>query len=289
MIAPGDVLRASDLIGDSPELGSPPMVYRRLVEVINHPRGGAADVANVISQDTALTARLLRLVNSAFFSFPRKIETVSQAVSVVGTSQVRDLSLATSVTDVFKSIPSDLMDMAGFWKHSLACGVGARVIARLRSEPNLERFFVAGILHDVGRLVLLLRAPEQGRTVLLRARERKALLFETEQAVIGLDHGRIGGVLMEHWSMPESLREAVRFHHEPSKATRYPVEAATIHLADVVANALRHGSGGERFVPPISASAWTTLGLDPQVIPFAVEQIDREYAASVHFLGIESA
>jgi len=289
VIAPSSSLTPSDLIDSSPELGSPPLVYRRLMEVINHPRGGAGDVANVISQDTALTARLLRLVNSAFFSFPRKIETVSQAVSVVGTSQVRDLSLATSVTDLFKSIPPDLMDVAGFWKHSLACGVGARVISSLRSESNVERFFVAGILHDVGRLVFLLRAPEQARTVMERARERRALLFETEQAVVGFDHARIGGALMEHWSMPESLREAVRFHHEPSKAPRYPVEAATIHAADVIANALRHGGSGERFVPPMSASAWTSLGLDPQVIPFAVEQIDREYAASVHFLGLEEA
>lgn len=289
MIAPSSSLRPQDLVAESPELSSPPMVYRRLMEVINHPRGGAGDVANVIAQDTALTARLLRLVNSAFFAFPRKIETVSQAVSVVGTSQVRDLSLATSVTSLFRDIPSDLIDVDGFWKHGLACGVAARAIAGLRGESNVERFFVAGILHDVGRLVLLLRAPEQARLVLQRAGERRALLFETEREMLGFDHGKIGGALMEHWSMPESLREAVRFHHEPAKATRYPVEAATIHVADVLANALRHGASGERFVPPLSASAWTSLALDTTTIPFAVEQIDREYAASVHFLGLEEA
>ncbi len=273
MIAPSQGLTPADLIGDSPELSSPPLVYRRLVEVINHPRGGAGDVANVISQDTALTARLLKLVNSAFFSFPRKIETVSQAVSVVGTSQVRDLSLATSVTDVFKSVAPDVMDVAGFWKHSLACGVGARVIASLRKESNVERFFVAGILHDIGRLVFILRAPDQARLVMQRAGERGALLFETEREMLGFDHGRIGGALMEHWSMPESLREAVRSHHEPVKATRYPLEAATIHVADIMANALRLGGSGERFVPPMSASAWSSLGLDPQMMPFAVEPV----------------
>lgn len=287
MIAPGSALRPNHLIAESPELRSPPLVYRRLMEVLNHPRGGAGDVANVISQDMALTARLLKLVNSAFYSFPRKIETVSQAVSVVGTSQVRDLSLATSVADAFKNLPSDLIDVDAFWRHSLACGVAARAIAGLRSETNVERFFVAGILHDLGRLVLIMRAPDEARLVMQRAQERGALLFETEREVIGFDHGRVGGALMEHWTMPDSLREAVRFHHEPAKAERFPVEAATVHVADIIANGLQLGGSGERFVPPMSASAWASLGVDPLMIPFAVDQIDREYAASLHFLGLE--
>jgi HD-like signal output (HDOD) protein len=274
------------LIEGAPELGSPPLIYRRLVEVINHPRGGAGDVAAVIRQDTALTARLLKLVNSAFFSFPRKIETVSQAVSVVGTSQVRDLALATSITELFQDVPADLIDVEGFWKHSLACGVGARVIARLRSEANVERFFVAGILHDVGRLVLLMRAPDEARGFMERASERGALLFETEREMVGFDHGWVGGALMDHWSMPDSLRDAIRHHHEPAKAGRFPIEAATVHVADIITNALRLGSSGEKYVPKISASAWTKLGLDPASISFAVEEMERDYAASVHFLGL---
>jgi HD-like signal output (HDOD) protein len=286
MIATSSGLRPKDLIDESPELGSPPMVYRRLVEVINHPRGGAGDVANVIRQDTALTARLLKLVNSAFFSFPKKIDTVSQAVSVVGTSQVRDLALATSVTELFGSLPSDLIDAEGFWKHSLACGVGARAIAGLRNETNIERFFVAGILHDVGRLVLIMRAPDETRQILDRAAERGTVLYEAEREMIGFDHGKIGGALMDHWSMPDALREAIRYHHEPNKAERFPLETATVHVADILANALQYGGSGERFVPPISAGAWTSLGIDPPKIAFAVDQMEREYAASVHFLGL---
>jgi len=286
VIATGQQLRMKDLLADSPELGSPPLVYRRLMEVINHPRGGAGDVANVIREDTALTARLLKLVNSAFFAFPKKIETVSQAVSVVGTSQVRDLALATSVTDLFKGIPSDLIDVEDFWKHSLAVGVAARVIAGLRSEANIERFFVAGILHDVGRLVFLLRAPEKTREVIVRARQREALLFETEREMFGFDHGRMGGTLMDHWKMPDALREAIRLHHEPHRAERYPIEAATIHVADVVATGLQMGSSGERYVPPISAGAWAKLGVDPGMMGFVVEDVERQYGAAVHLLGL---
>jgi len=286
MIAVESRLKPRDLVGDTPELGSPPLIYRRLMEVINHPRGGAGDVAKVIREDTALTARLLKLVNSAFFAFPKKIETVSQAVSVVGTSQVRDLALATSVTDLFKGVPSDLINVEDFWKHSLAVGVAARVVAGMRSESNVERFFVAGILHDVGRLVLLMRAPEHAKQVLERARREEAYLHAVERDFLGFDHARLGGILMDHWSMPETLREAIQLHHDPNRAERYPAEAATVHVADIIATALAIGSSGERYVPTISAGGWAKLGIDPGVLGFAVEEIDRQYASAVHLLGL---
>lgn len=288
MIADARSFTAQQLVDDSPELGSPPIVYQRLMEVINHPRGGAGDVANVIRQDTALTARLLRLVNSAFFSFPRKIDTVSQAVSVVGTSQVRDLALATSVMDMFERIPSDAIDVSRFWTHSLACGVAARALAGLRREGNVERFLVAGILHDVGRLVLYLRAPDIARHILEEAGRREELLYEVERRRLAFDHGTVGGVLMRRWNMPASLAEALEHHHDPVRAHRYPVEAATIHVADIVVTALQVGSSGESFVSPISQSAWGRLELDVPVIPSLVEEFDRQYAAAVHLLGLSA-
>jgi HD-like signal output (HDOD) protein len=285
MIAPRGALGPANLIADCPEFGSPPLVYKRLVEVINHPRGGAHDLADVIRQDTALTGRLLKLVNSAFFSFPKKIETISQAVGIVGTSQLRDLALATSITELFREVPPHLVDVDGFWRHSLACGVAARVLASMRTESNVERFFVAGILHDIGRLVLFMRVPEESNAVIARARACGAMLYETERDMLGFDHARVGGALMDHWKMPESLKEAVRFHHEPLKAVRFPLDVAIVHVADILANALQLGSSGERFIPPLSAHAWTALGLDPRVISFVIEQIDREYEAALLSMG----
>ncbi len=286
MIADPRALTAQQLVDDSPELGSPPIVYQRLMDVINHPRGGAGDVANVIRQDTALTARLLKLVNSAFFSFPKKIDTVSQAVSVVGTSQVRDLALATSVMDMFERIPSDIIDVSRFWTHSLACGVAARILAGVRREGNVERFLVAGILHDVGRLILFLRAPDAARHILEEASRDGRLLYEVERSRLGFDHGTVAGILMRRWNMAGALSEALEYHHDPVKAQRYPMEAATVHVADILVTALSAGSSGERFVSPVSQSAWSRLELDPRMIPSVVEEFDRQYAAAVHLLGL---
>lgn len=279
--------RPSELVEGSIDLASPPLVYERLMEVINHPRGGAADVAYVIREDTALTARLLKVVNSAFFSFPRRIDTVSQAVTVVGTTQVRDLALATSVVTLFKDIPGDLLDMDGFWRHSLACGVAARVLAGLRREGNVERYFVSGILHDVGKLVMCLRAPGPLRQIMEEAREGEALLQEIEGRVLGFDHAQVGEALLDLWNMPANLRETVRFHHSPHRAERFPLEAAAIHVADVMANALGLGNAGQRLVPPLSTRAWDAVGVDPGLTSTALGELERQYEAAVHLVGLE--
>lgn len=281
-------LRPSELVQGSVQLASPPRIYDRLVEVINHPRGGAADVAKVVMDDTGLTARLLKVVNSAFFSFPRPIETVSQAVTVVGTSQIRDLALATSVVALFKDVPADLVDMEGFWRHSLACGAGARVLAGLRREGNVERFFVAGILHDLGKLIIYQQCPEEARAVLEEARSGRTLFHLAERSVLGFDHGQVGEALLEQWNMPPSLREALHYHHSPRRASRYPVETAAVHVADIMANALEFGQGGESFVPPLSPEAWAALAIDAAMVPNAVEEMDRQFSAAVHLVGMES-
>lgn len=275
-----------ELIDNAPELGSPPIVYTRLMDIINDPRTGPGHIAEVISQDTALTVRILKLVNSAFFSFGRQIDTVEQAVSLVGTSQVRDLALATSVTTFFINVTPKLIHQGDFWKHSLATGVGARVIATLCPEPNVERFFVAGMLHDVGRLVLYLRAPEEAKAIVQHARAQQMLLYEAERELTGFDHGMIGGALMEHWNMPESLEESIALHHQPNEATRYPLETAIVHLADIFAHELELGSSGERLVPPRSVEACDRLGFDPKLLASVPDEIERQYRDTVRLFGL---
>ena len=136
-MSPSALSRVRDLLGKKVELPSLPVVYDRLVTVLDHPRSGSADIARVISGDPSLTARLLKVVNSALFSFARKIETVTQAVTMVGTNQIRDLALATSVTTLFQDVPKELVDLKSFWRHSLGCAVVGRLIASERAEPNV--------------------------------------------------------------------------------------------------------------------------------------------------------
>ena len=129
--------KASDLLKGVVSVSSLPGVYLRLSNVVGDPRSSASDVGRVIADDPGLTARLLRLVNSAMYGFPSKIETVSRAISIVGTQQLQDLALATSVIRLFANMPQELVTMESFWRHSVACGVAARALAGRRREPNV--------------------------------------------------------------------------------------------------------------------------------------------------------
>jgi putative nucleotidyltransferase with HDIG domain len=278
---------ASDLLKGVVSVASLPGIYVRLSDVINDPRSSADDVGYVIAEDPGLTARLLKLVNSALYGFPSKIETVSHAISIVGTAQLQDLALATTVIRLFANVPEDLVTMESFWRHSIACGVTARIIAARRREPNVERFFVAGLLHDIGRPIIYMRAADRARVAIVRAREQGVPLFRTEQEVFGFTHAHVGNALLEAWKLPPTLREAVACHHFPERATRFPVEAAVVHVADVFANALRLGSSGERLVPPFDARAWATLGLAPALVPGILADAERHYEAAVQAIAVD--
>ena len=280
---------ARDLMKGTLEIPSLPMIFTRIDEAVNNPRSSLADIGRVISEDSSLTARLLKIVNSAFYSFPSKIETISRAVTVVGTQQLRDLTLATSVMKLFQGIPPDLINMEAFWKHSIACGVAARVLAAHKREANIERFFVAGILHDIGRLVLCMKDPDWMRSALGRCHASCELLYKVEIEELGFDHASLGRVLLENWKLPASLVETVAYHHNPEAAARFPIEAAVVHLADIIAHAMQLGSSGERFVPPLSPLAWERAGMSAGQLPAAIEQIDRQYREAVEWMAPEGS
>lgn len=259
------------------QVPSLPSVCTRLNEALDNPRSSTLDIAELIGNDAALTARLLRLVNSTFYGFPTRIETPSQAVMIIGTAHLCDLALTTAITRMFRDIPEDLVSMESFWRHSIACGLTARVLAAHRQEPNAERFFVAGVLHDIGRLVLFQQAPDLARAALSRARQRGELLHHAEREVVGFDHAAIGATLLRTWGLPASLEESVAYHHDPLEAHRHPLEAAVVHVADIMTQALSFGTSGELFVPPLAPDAWDLLALPPSVAPVIAAEVKEQF------------
>jgi len=266
-----------ELLNGCVDVSSLPMIFFRLNEAMNCPRSSIADISKIIAENPGLTARLLRIVNSPLYNFPGKIETISRAVVILGTQQLRDLALATSVLKLFDRIPEDLVSMESFWQHSVACGLAARILATYRNEPNVERLFVAGILHDIGRLIIYSKIGDLAREALVRAQARSMLLREAEQEVIGFDHAAVGRVAVRAWRLPASLEEVVGFHHHPREAARFPVEAAIVHIADLIAHVLELGTSGERFVPPLEKEAWERVALPTSVLSRAMEQVDRQF------------
>jgi HD-like signal output (HDOD) protein len=276
--------KPQDLLSGYVEVSSLPMMYTRINDAIGNPRMSMGEIGRVISEDAGLSARLLRIVNSAFYGFPSRVETITRAVTIVGTQQLRALALATSVMNMFKGIPHHLVNMESFWKHSVACGLAARSLASYRREPNPELFFSAGILHDIGRLILYIKVPDLAKKTLERAKAEEMLLFEMERDVIGFDHGAMGRALVQCWKLPPSLEEVVAFHNSPANATRYPVETAIVHIADIIAHVMMLGTTGERFVPPLYNVAWELLGLQEGVLAPVIDQVAHQFEETVELM-----
>ena len=247
-----------------------PEVFARINDTVNDPRASLSDIAPIIEQDVGLTALLLRIVNSAFYGFPSQIETIARAITIVGTQQLGDLVLATSVVKVFRGISQDLLNMESFWRHSLACGITARILSTLRHDGNGERLFVAGILHDIGRLLICMDRNAEAREILQQSLEGKRPTHQIEMEILEYDHTAVGGALVEEWNLPVSLHEAVAHHHSPLDAVHHPVEVAIIHVADIITHAMQLGNSGSPYVPPFELQAWERLGLPLGALSFAI-------------------
>lgn len=263
------------------QLNTLPEVYYRLTDAINNPTSDIADIAALVSEDPALTARLLSIANSAMFNFPSRIDTISQAVTVIGTQQLRDLTLACNLGCLFPGIPPDVINVEQFWRHSIATGICARTIAALRRENNIERFYITGLLHDLGRLVIYSLLPDYATKVLKAAADEDRLLIEIEEEQRVLNHADISALLLEHWQLPQSICEPVKYHHNPSQASNFPEHAATIHLADIIAHAMQLGSSGTDKVAPLNDAAWSRIGLSIEHLETLFERVEQQYEEAV--------
>jgi HD-like signal output (HDOD) protein len=241
-----------------------PGVYLRLKELLAQPDFSMADVALIIGQDPALTTRLLRLVNSPYFGLTAEIDTVFRAISMLGTRQVHNLALATSVAQSFAGMPSGLMDMPTFWRRSVFCGLVSRGLAKAAGVRDSERLFVAGLLRDIGHLVMYQTVPEACNEAMLAAGKREQPLYLVERELIGIDYARVGGVLMRQWQLPGGLREVTQFHIEPRRALDFPAETYLVHLAALLVTAAETGQpfGSGVLVP--QDDSWEVTGLTPQ-------------------------
>ncbi len=186
------------LICESGIVPSLPIIYARINKAVNDPTSSMTSIGEIISKDMGLSARLLRMVNSAFYNFPSRIDTISQAVIVIGIEQIRDLALGTSVIELFEGIPRRLVTMESFWRHSVTCGLAARMLAVHRREINVERYFVAGLLHDIGRLIIYLKIPSQASEALSRCKTTGEFLYQAEREIMGFHHAEVGGALMQY-------------------------------------------------------------------------------------------
>lgn len=227
------------LIDSNIKLVSLPAIVAQVNQLANDPNASAADIAHAIGQDTALTARLLKIVNSPFYRFPTKIDTLSMAVTVLGTRQLRDLVIAAAIIKRFQSKIDPAFNIEVFWCHSITCAIAARNIALKLMLPNSERFFVAGLLHDIGRMVMYLLLPNESIKLLKELEKAHCDIDNIERTIFGFSHDEVGVALLNAWHFPESLIAPIRAHLSLAGPDQHLKDAALIHLANNIANNLQ--------------------------------------------------
>ena len=258
------------------ELTSFPDIYFRIKEVLDNPKASAEQVAKVVSTDMSLSAKLLKLVNSPFYGFPQSIDSISRAVALVGGKELSTLALGISAINYFKDIPPELIDMKTFWRHSISCGIFARLLSSKQVGLTTERFFIAGLLHDVGRLIMFKKLPYASTEAMLFARENSIPLVEAERSIMDFCHTDISAPLLKEWKFPEALADMINYHHKPMEFPN-PIEPAIVHVADNLANMTDISVGGMYVIPGLEAGAWELLGLDAEkFLPGAVADFDEQ-------------
>lgn len=212
-----------------------------------------------IALDQSLTAKTLRLANSSFYGMPSKVTTIQQAIAVLGFHSIRTLVTACAVTASFPDSAGGSFNFKAFWRHSVASAVCAKLLAQ-RLKINPETAFTAGLLHDIGALVLATRFPGQYDEMLAYRRAHDCYVIEAERAVFGLDHATVGSTLAAYWKFPNAMQSAVAEHHDLPFGSAVSL-GLVVHVANILAHALDLSEVEDDLVPPLSQEVWKTLAL----------------------------
>ena len=270
-----NTLSYDDVVRTLDDLPSLPAVVMELLNSIDQDDVDISVLAKKVSYDQALTAKTLRLANSSLYGLQVKVTTIQQAITYLGFQTTRNLITAAAVTGCFAEGHCPGFDHKAFWRHSIATAACAKVLAR-QMRFNQDYAFTAGLLHDIGRLVLVSCFPNQYSVTIAYREEHDCYLLEAERKVLGVDHVDAGMALAEHWNFSDTMRLAIGGHHDP-EAPGAGFLAAIIHVADAIVHALDLAQVPDDLVPPVSTVAWTALGLDEEIYLQLFRETELQY------------
>lgn len=264
-----------DLVRNLQDLPSLPTVVMELLTAIDQDDVDISVLAKKVSHDQALTAKTLRLANSSLYGLQVKVTTIQQAITFLGFHTTRNLITAAAITGCFAHGQCPGFDDRAFWRHSIATAACCKVIAR-RMRYNQDYAFTAGLLHDIGRLVLIRGYVEQYQLVLAYQKENDSYLIDAEQAVMGVDHVVAGVVLAEHWQFSDTIKSAIAYHHSP-EGPGAGLLATIVHVANAIVHALDVAQQEDDLVPPVSAAAWSSLGLNQEAFLHVFRETELQF------------
>lgn len=277
-----NTIAVADIVRNIRDLPALPAIVLELIRTFGQEDVDIDTLAAKIARDQALAARTLRLANSSFYGLPSRVTTIGQAIVVLGFDAVRTLVAGSGIIGTLSAGGAQI-DVAGFWRHSMATAVCARSLAR-HTGLNPENAFIAGLLHDIGRLVLATRFASGYGEVRAWRERGDGWLLEAEQAVLGIDHQQVGLMLAESWKFPLPIRRAIGNHHRP-EAEDFGGLASVVHAANAIVHALDLAGEPDALVPPVMDAAWDSLRLDGAVLRAVFRDTCAEYEAASAMLA----
>jgi putative nucleotidyltransferase with HDIG domain len=249
-----------------------PSLVFELNEIMANPLTSSGDIAGVVNKSPSLAALLLKLVNSAFYGFRTKIDNITRAVTLIGSKEVSSLAMGITIMAAFRDIPKTILDVASFMEHSLACGIVSRLLASQAGMAQTEQLFAAGMLHDIGRLILFKYFPQAALHTLVDARSQNHPLLKSELTLTRLTHMQMGKRLLRKWKLPYELEHNVTYHHNPSSSPA-PQTAAVVQMADLLVHGLGMSGSGEHIVPAFDPPAWEQVKFPAGAFHALVQQM----------------
>ncbi|MFQ5962814.1 MAG: HDOD domain-containing protein [Candidatus Scalinduaceae bacterium] len=239
-----------------------PQSISQILELTRSANSSAQDLTRVFERDPTLTANILKLANTSFYGFNRKITTISHAIVCLGFNTVKSIALTASTQDMLNNeISAYNLGEGMLWQHSTSCATCARIIAQRIRYKDCEEAYIAGLLHDIGKIILSSFAEEQYDQIVEKTKDNKTPFNIAEKEILGFDHPQIGGKIVEKWNLPPILVEAVQYHHQPDKAEINKTLTYIVHLADAISDMLGIGLGSDGLMYVFEENTFDILGI----------------------------
>jgi len=264
------------IIMNTKTLPTLPGVINKLNSLSDNDKSSVQEMARIVSSDQVLSARILRLANSPSYGFYR-VSTISNAMILLGVNVVKSLALSSSIFEIMEK------DSVGLWEHSLGTGVAANLIATRLGLPEREEIATAGLLHDIGKVIISLKCSAAEDEVRRVIKEKHIYMREAEQEVIDTDHAEVGAWLAKSWFLPDKLSEPINCHHNVEASENHRIKTAVVHMADVLIKASGFGDSGDDYVPRIQQAAWDALKLNDQIVAELVEEMEDKLVEVKNF------
>ena len=267
-------LTLNDIILKVEELPALPQITYRVLKLTSDPKTSIAELANTIVKDQVLTAKVLRMANSVYYGYARRIYGISEALIILGFSTVRNLVLAASVYTVMdKELQGYFLPKGDLWKHCMSTALIARSLAKKVNYELPDQAFIAGLLHDIGKIVLNTYMKESFNSVIEKVNQENIPFMDAEQQILGFDHAIVGSRVAEKWNLPQELVEAIANHHSPSRAEINPKLTSLTHTADAASMAMGIGLGGDGMLYPFDGFATRQLNITEEIIEQTIGEI----------------